>query len=304
MVAINMKGTSQDMPFGVARRAGIVVVFLFFLASVARAESDATERAEETVDQAVCRFIEAAATDHAIPRGFLTRLIWRESSFRPHAVSPVGAQGIAQFMPGTARERGLVDPFDPEQAIPKAAELLADLKAQFGNLGLAAAAYNGGPMRVANWLADRGGLPLETRNFVYNITQRDAEEWAAEAAGEMEPAGAEVEVEVEDPPCIELAALLRGPGAAPGYAPAFAPWGVQLAGNFSRQRALASFRRESGRYAGVLGEIQPMIIGTRLRARGNAPFFRVRVPAQTRTEAEALCGKIRASGGSCVVLKS
>jgi hypothetical protein len=93
-------------------------------------------------------------------------------------------------------------------------------------------------------------------------------------------------------------------GAPPGLASAFAPWGVQLAANFSRQRALASFRRASSRYAGVLGEIQPMIIGTRLRARGNAPFFRVRLPAQTRKEAQALCGKIRAAGGSCVVLKS
>jgi hypothetical protein len=102
------------------------------------------------------------------------------------------------------------------------------------------------------------------------------------AAGEMEP----IEADGEDPPCIELAALLRGPGAPPGFTPApFAPWGVQLAGNFSRDRALASFRRESRRYAGVLGDIQPMIIGTRLRARGNAPFFRVRVPAQTRNEA-------------------
>jgi hypothetical protein len=288
------------MPSRAVRKFAVAV--LAPLAGLAGSmDARAVEAAEETVDQAVCRFIEAAAKDHAIPRGFLTRLIWRESSFRSHVVSPVGAQGIAQFMPGTAKERGLADPFDPEQAIPKAAEFLADLKAQFGNIGLAAAAYNGGPTRVANWLAERGGLPLETRNFVYNITRRDAEDWAAVAAGEMDT----IEPVADDPPCIEIAALLRGPGAPPGSAPApFAPWGVQLAGNFSRDRALASFRRESGRYAGVLGDIQPMLIGTRLRARGNAPFFRVRVPAQTRTEAEALCGKIRASGGSCVVLKS
>jgi hypothetical protein len=286
------------MPSGAVRN---FVVAALVAVAVGSSHAHAQGGAEETVDQAVCRFIEAAAKRHAIPRGFLTRLIWRESSFRSHAVSPVGAQGIAQFMPGTAKERGLADPFDPEQAIPKAAEFLADLKAQFGNLGLAAAAYNGGPTRVANWLAARGGLPLETRNFVFNITRRDAEEWAAVAAGEMEP----IEADAEDPPCIELAALLRGPGAPPGFAAApFAPWGVQLAGNFSRERALASFRRESGRYAGVLGEIQPMIIGTRLRARGNAPFFRVRVPAETRKEAESLCGRIRAAGGSCVVLKS
>src|SRR5205814_6611619 len=64
------------------------------------------------------------------------------------AVSPKGAEGIAQFMPGTAAERGLANPFDPEQAIPHAARFLAELKRRFGNLGMAAAAYNAGPARV------------------------------------------------------------------------------------------------------------------------------------------------------------
>jgi hypothetical protein len=50
-------------------------------------------------------------------------------------------------------ERGLLDPFDPVQASPKAAQLLRELKEQFGNLGLAAAAYNAGPARVRDWLA-------------------------------------------------------------------------------------------------------------------------------------------------------
>jgi hypothetical protein len=67
-------------------------------------------------------------------------------------------------MPKTADERGLANPFDPEEAIPKSAELLANLKQRFGNLGLAAAAYNAGPARVANWLAGHGNLPAETRD--------------------------------------------------------------------------------------------------------------------------------------------
>jgi hypothetical protein len=79
---------------------------------------------------------------------------------------------------------------------------------------------------------------------------------------------------------------------------------VQLAGNFSKDLALASFRRARESYAGVLGEVRPMIIGTRLRSRGTRPFYRVRVPAQTRQAAEGLCGRIRAAGGSCVVLPS
>jgi soluble lytic murein transglycosylase-like protein len=72
-------------------------------------------------------------------------LIWQESSFKIGVIRGAGARGVAQFMRGTAAERGLADPFDPEQAIPKVAELLHDLVSRFGNLGLAAVAYNGGP---------------------------------------------------------------------------------------------------------------------------------------------------------------
>ena len=75
----------------------------------------------EPLDHAICRLIESAAWENRLPVAFLTRIVWRESSFRAGVVSPAGAEGIAQFMPQTARERGLADPFDPEQAIRKAA---------------------------------------------------------------------------------------------------------------------------------------------------------------------------------------
>jgi hypothetical protein len=255
--------------------------------------------ATESIDQAVCRLVESAARRHEIPTAFLTRLIWRESSFRPRVISPAGAQGIAQFMPGTAAERGLADPFDPEQAIPEAAALLKDLERRFGNLGLAAAAYNGGPARVESWLQGRGELPAETRSYVLLVTDRPAEDWAAaraaEQPGETMPA----------PSCLEVTAALRRPGRdlLTGEAP-LAPWGVQLAGNFSKQRALASFARARQRYGVVLGEVQPMVIGTRLRSRGTRAFYRVRVPAATRQAAMALCEKVRAVGGACIVLPS
>src|SRR5262245_36568337 len=107
----------------------------------------------ESVQDALCRLIDNAAQVHGIPADFLTSLLWRESSFRAGVVSRKGAQGIAQFMPSTAIARGLLDPFDPEEAIPQAAHLIADLAAEFGNLGLAAAAYNAGAGRVRRWLA-------------------------------------------------------------------------------------------------------------------------------------------------------
>jgi hypothetical protein len=159
---------------------------------------------------------------------------------------------------------------------------------------------------VARWLAGEGGLPAETRTYVRLVTGLAADEWAAIARGDR-PA----------PPargpsltCGGIVATLRRPGRPPAAAPdaieeaAFAPWGVQLAGNFSKTQALASFGRARARYAGVLGDLHPMVIGTRLRSRGTRTFYRVRVPAETRQSADALCASIRKVGGACVVLRS
>src|SRR6202011_1896192 len=95
-----------------------------------------------------------------------------------------------QFMPGTAHRVGLVDPFDPIEALPKSAALLRDLRTQFGNLGLAAAAYNAGPKRVVDWLAKRKLLPSETEAYVRIITGRSAQEWTSADAGTWNLAGA------------------------------------------------------------------------------------------------------------------
>jgi soluble lytic murein transglycosylase-like protein len=108
---------------------------------------------------AVCNALAAAAQENDLPIDFFTRLIWQESRFDPTAVSRAGAQGAAQFMPDTATRRGLSDPFDPLEAILKSAKLLRDLRREFGNLGLAAAAYNAGAGRVHDWLAGRRELP-------------------------------------------------------------------------------------------------------------------------------------------------
>ncbi|MCI4679342.1 lytic transglycosylase domain-containing protein [Rhodoblastus acidophilus] len=248
----------------------------------------------------VCRMIERAAAAHHLPPSFLTRLIWRESSFRAHVVSPAGAQGIAQFMPGTAAERGLSDPFDPEQAIPKAAELLADLRARFGNLGLAAAAYNGGPQRVANWLAGSGGLPFETQNYVELVTRHPAEDWRDG------PSSVKLEAGFARPAtCLATAELIRiqEPQQFAGST-LTAPWGVQLSGSFNKRAALAAYARAQRRFAALLGNGEPMVIGRRAPGRGFARFWRVRSPAQTRAQAERLCAAIERAGGACAVLKT
>ena len=106
----------------------------------------------------------ARANDLPIP--FFANLIWQESNFDVKSISRAGALGVAQFMPQTANEHGLINPFEPIHALHAAGKFLRRLQAQFGNLGLAAAAYNAGPGRVSNWMAKRGGLPGETRNYV------------------------------------------------------------------------------------------------------------------------------------------
>jgi Transglycosylase SLT domain len=124
------------------------------------------------------KMAEDAATAHTLPINYFLRLIRQESGFDPNSVSSAGAQGIAQFMPATASNRGLKDPFDPAEALPKSAELLSELKDHFGNLGLAAAAYNAGPERIRKWLAGQSPLPQETINYVRIITGHDVTDWA------------------------------------------------------------------------------------------------------------------------------
>ena len=179
-----------------------------------------------------------------------------------------------------------------------------------GNFGLAAAAYNAGAGRVQAWIAGTRGLPDETRRYVLAITGLPAEDWAARGREETPST-----VSANATSCLQVtAALRRGRAGQPQIAageaeaePSFAslaPWGVQLAGNFSKAQALRSFARESRSYAKLLGDVRPMIIGTLLRSRGNRPFYRVRVPSQTRQEAEAVCSRIRGAGGNCMVLHS
>ena len=138
--------------------------------------------AEHNSLEQLCNAVVVAAKAHELPLAFFANLIWQESRFNPHAVSRAGAEGIAQFMPATAARSGLADPFDPSQAIPASAQLLRQLKRQFGNWGLAAAAYNSGPKRVTDWLARRAELPRETRGYVSTITGFSAEQWRGSQA--------------------------------------------------------------------------------------------------------------------------
>ena len=111
--------------------------------------------------------IARAALRHNVPMNLLAAQLFAESNFNPFARSAAGAEGIAQFMPGTARAYGLRDPFDAEAAIEAQARMMRGLLDRFGSVALALAAYNAGPGAVAA----HGGVPpfAETRSYVAKI---------------------------------------------------------------------------------------------------------------------------------------
>jgi hypothetical protein len=282
------------------------------ISDAARAETrspapDAKPDGADEGPKTICGLIEEAAAAEGIPVEFLTRLIWKESTFQPSAVSPKGAEGIAQFMPDTAAARRLSDPFDPKEAVPASARYLKDLAAKFGNLGLAAAAYNAGEARVAGWLANGGGLPFETEDYVLSITGRTAEEWSIRDPNLI--AGGAAARPGRQAACLELAAILAKPGVGsepvPDIAKApWAPWGVQVAGNFSLSRAMASYSAMQKRYSAILGAGAPMVVRAVNKSRGRAPLFQIRLPAGSREAAAGLCQRLHAAGGACVVIRN
>jgi Transglycosylase SLT domain/D-alanyl-D-alanine carboxypeptidase len=112
--------------------------------------------------------IARAALRWNVPMNLLAAQLYAESGFNPFARSPAGAEGIAQFMPGTASAYGLADPFDPVAAIDAQAHLMSDLLRRFrGKVALALAAYNAGAGAVERY----GGVPpyAETRAYVARI---------------------------------------------------------------------------------------------------------------------------------------
>ncbi len=251
-----------------------------------------------TIDR-ICALIADEADRHRLPRAFFARLIFKESRFDPGAVSPAGAEGIAQFMPGTAAMRGLDDSFDIDKAIPASAKYLAELKNGFGNLGLAAAAYNSGEARVSRWLSAGGFLPMETENYVLDIMGEPVDKFSDQTyAGTVQPLD---KTKSFSNACRQMPAIRTALVAMSSVTAK--PWGIQVAGNFRRDVALRQWQRLGGRLAKVLAGHEPVV--SRVRSpRGRRGIYVVRIGADTRLEADRICGKIQAVGGSCVVMRN
>ncbi len=248
----------------------------------------------------ICRAIETDAAENQLPVEFFARVIWQESRFNAQAVSRKGAEGIAQFMPATADYRGLVDPFDPIEALANSASYLHDLQQKFGNLGLAAAAYNAGPGRVSAFLASKRPLPGETRNYVAIITGWPVDDWASASP----PKTADTTIP-QGVPCTRLANLILAPKAEAQRIAAYVPrWGMQLTANWSENKAWAIYRMIAKKYSNLIGDREPIVVRSRGIGLGSAMRYNIRIADDNRRYLESFCNKLIAAGGACVVLRN
>lgn len=249
----------------------------------------------------ICKLIERNAAEHGLDPAFLARLLWRESRFEPGAVSPAGAMGIAQFMPGTAELYDLDDPFNPAIAIRKAAWYLAHLTRIFGNIGLAAVAYNGGENRAARFIALQGGLPYETQDYVEAITGFSALRWR-----DNPPAAQDLDLALApDQPfrhACENMAGHRSLREFPTHAPVF-PWGVVLASHPDRSGAVQKVARLNRTLRPILGDKQIGFVRKRISGMPR-PVYTAQVGYESRDEAYRFCLKLKQIGGHCIVLKN
>ncbi|WGW02208.1 transglycosylase SLT domain-containing protein [Tropicibacter oceani] len=248
-----------------------------------------------------CQAIEAFAGENGLDAGFFARLIWQESRFNPNALSHANAQGIAQFIPSTARLRGLRDPYNPAEALEYSAEYLGELTRRYGNHGLAAVAYNGGERRADGLVAGTGGLAQETVDYVRIITGLRAETWVEEP-----PETHDYRLQKDKPfaeACHELARK-RILTAYPSPEPALDPYGVQLAFGTSKSRAMAQYKEKVRACSAQVKGETPDLVWQKSRASPKGGYYMARIGRATRDAAWKLCGQLKARGCVCAVYKN
>ncbi|MER9233502.1 lytic transglycosylase domain-containing protein [Mesorhizobium sp. M0622] len=281
------------------RLLGAALVLICGLVWATAVQADPPRPAKKKLIDQVCNLIEAHADQNGLPKDFFARLIWKESRFDPNAVSPVGAEGIAQFMPGTAKIRGLTNSFDIEQAIPASAKYLAELKTGFGNLGLAAAAYNAGETRVSRWLNSGGFLPMETESYVLDVMGEPADRFTDAAyAGVIRPLDKKASFAAA---CRKLPVIMSR--TVPMSSINIKPWGVQVAGNFRRAAALNQWSTVKRRFPALLSGRNPVVSRVRTPI-GRRGIYAVRIGADTKVKADDICEKLQSVGGACIVVRN
>jgi len=202
-------------------------------------------------------------------------------------------------MPGTAAIRGLKNSFDIEQAISASAKYLGEMKTGYGNLGLAAAAYNAGENRVSRWLSSGGFLPLETESYVLDIMGEPVDNFADAAhAGTIQPLDPKMKFgeACRKLPILESAVIAMATVN-------LKPWGIQVAGNFRRTAAIRQWQRIKGHYPKLLADYEAVV--SRVRSPlGRRGIYAVRIGVDDRANANIICRRLRGAGGACVVVRN
>ena len=298
------------------RRFGLlclqIIALLLTLTTAARAEppdrtcSNGAFGPVQCIRQAhfvhdLCQLIDITTGHHSLDTGFFARLIWQESRFDPNALSHANARGIAQFIPSTAALRGLRNPYNPADALTHSAQYLAELAQRFGNIGMAAVAYNGGENRATGFIAQTGGLASETIEYVQIITGLSAETWR-----DTPPAALDLRLSKTTafmPACIQLA---QGRRLSPLPRPPrqTKPWGVQLAFGSTKSQARQRFAQRTARCAATIKGETPEFVQVKNRVSGRKGYIMARLGRTSRDSADALCARLRQSGCPCAVYKN
>ena len=247
-----------------------------------------------------CNAIATFSDRHSLDRDFFARLIWQESRFDPNALSHANARGIAQFIPSTAKIRGLDDPYNPADALEHSAQYLAEMNKKYGSLGLAAIGYNGGERRAEGFLIGKG-LASETLNYVPIITGLSAEDWrdSPDAAPDLRLSKTQPFL----PACYAMAQKRRiTPLAKPK--PRLKPWGVQVAFATSKARVRKRVKERTGACRGLVRRERADLVYKKNRVSGKKGYYFAQFGRKGRKSAQKLCDAMRRSGCVCLVIKN
>jgi transglycosylase-like protein with SLT domain/sporulation related protein len=297
VLAICLTATVQAPP--VVAAAKVSAYCTLRLDGISRPRPDCIRLA--TYSRDVCNSIARNADDFGLPRGYFARLIWQESHFNPNAVSWAGARGIAQFMPETGRLQGLENPYNPAEELYRSARYLKFLRGKFGNLGLAAAAYNGGENRVGRFVAGTGYLAVETLDYVQRVTGAPVTDWLGDARPKTD-----FSLDPGKPfqqACVTLAETRSLRKFTPPTA-VVQPWGIQVAQFFSSATARRAFSRIQKQFERVLGREPLMLVAKRNPNFGPALRYTVEVGRNSRKGAQELCAQLAKAGGACIVVRN
>ena len=172
------------------------------------------------------------------------------------------------------------------------------MKTGYGNLGLAAAAYNAGENRVSRWLSSGGFLPLETENYVLDIMGAPADNFADAAhVATIQPLDPKMKFgeACRKLPVLESAVIAMATINVK-------PWGIQVAGNFRRTVAIRQWQLK-GHYRALLADYEPVV--SRVRSPlGRRGIYAVRIGVDDRANANIICQQLRGAGGACIVVRN